>query len=85
MRTIDRLMDLDPEAAVPGNPPYEVYRTGWKWLTVGVTALVAGLIADTAGAETIGAAVSMSGAAVGWLGGLAVVWKLPDLSREPNR
>ena len=74
-------MGLDPAKAVPGNPQYEIYSAGTKWLTVGLIAFAAGMIAEGLGIE-LGDSVALAGSVVEFLGGSAVVLSGSQISES---
>lgn len=82
MKLFDRLMDIDPKAAVPDNQHYESYRVAVKWVTVGMVAFVAGLVGDSVGLESLGEGVMVAGGAVAWLGAVGLIRETPHLSKD---
>jgi hypothetical protein len=79
MKTFDRIMELSPDAAMLGNPHYEVYRIGLKWLEVGGIAVTVGLMAAGLHIE-LGKDIAAGGAAVLWLGGGVVAAETSNLT-----
>jgi hypothetical protein len=70
MKIMDRLLGLDPELALTGNPNYDFYRSGLKWTAVGLAAVAGGLVLDAVSVKE-GIDVAAGGASVMWLGGAA--------------
>lgn len=70
MKIMDRLLSLDPALTLPGNPNYDLYRSGLKWTAVGLAAVAGGLALDAVSVKE-GIDVAAGGASVMWLGGVA--------------
>lgn len=79
MKILDRILNIPPEKAIPGDINYEVSRFGAKASLVGLVALAGGLAAGSLGIE-FGNDVSLSGCLLTGLGGMALIGGLGGIN-----
>jgi len=78
MKLFDRLMDLNPDLAAPGNPHYDRYNYSAGLIQIGWAAIAAGLEMNNMGLD-IGLKIAVAGTVLQTVGGAVVATEVPHL------